>query len=329
MKTVFINRQVCHVWAQQNQNDGRNSSYTLSFVRDTLFSYSTPIARFIANGDRSPVVLMTTASYSPTTRKQKGYALSALRGVTYVFHVPSIGRRGGLSKDSSDEVNHAENVKHYQDAINSESMRGMRSRKHAASCEENATRILTQARLYAEHFCLRASFSIPNDEELRIKANAQRKANALARFEREKRENDRLEQSLIKLGHLACAWIEGACAHPSKDLAYVVKRKLNIPQDFDAMQFHRESGEVRTTRGASVPVEHVRRIAALVLRLCERGTVYTVPPNAPIRIGHFELSEIDASGNVKVGCHRFTLSEVRRIHSIIWKDASAQESLAN
>lgn len=48
MKTVFDNRQVAHVWAQQNQSQGRYSNAQFYFRDRTIFSYrdSWPLATY-------------------------------------------------------------------------------------------------------------------------------------------------------------------------------------------------------------------------------------------------------------------------------------------
>lgn len=74
---------------------------------------------------------------------------------------------------------------------------------------------------------------------------------------------------------------------------------------------------LKTTQGAEVPVEHVRRILPIVLRLIDRGETYETPPDAPIRVGSFQLRSVDSAGLVTVGCHRFDGREVRRINGVL------------
>lgn len=68
MKKVFETMdKVCHTWAHQLQEEGRNGLGSISFSNRWLYSYNTPIAYYV-NPD---VVVTTTTSFSPTTNKHQ------------------------------------------------------------------------------------------------------------------------------------------------------------------------------------------------------------------------------------------------------------------
>ena len=89
MKRVFSNaREVCHIWAAQNQSEGRAGNV---FFRDsTIYSYGHhfPIARVYAldTGDR--VALFNPNRYSNSTSKQQGYTWQAWTGNGEAHRVP-------------------------------------------------------------------------------------------------------------------------------------------------------------------------------------------------------------------------------------------------
>jgi hypothetical protein len=75
MKTVFPNREIPHKWAHATQEHARGSN--LSFQGDTLYSYSTPIAKLYAK-DGAKLALFSDFSYSATTSKHLSYARRAV-----------------------------------------------------------------------------------------------------------------------------------------------------------------------------------------------------------------------------------------------------------
>lgn len=85
MKTVFENRMVAHVWAQQNQSEGRSSNRQFYFRDRTIFSYrdSWPLATFIGENE----VLLNTQRVSITTSKHLGYVQQALKSDVKIWHV--------------------------------------------------------------------------------------------------------------------------------------------------------------------------------------------------------------------------------------------------
>lgn len=74
MKKVFETvDKVCHTWAHQLQEEGRNGTGSISFSNRWLYSYNTPIAYYV---DRD-IVVMTRASISNTTNKHQSAVMSA------------------------------------------------------------------------------------------------------------------------------------------------------------------------------------------------------------------------------------------------------------
>jgi hypothetical protein len=83
--------------------------------------------------------------------------------------------------------------------------------------------------------------------------------------------------------------------------------------DENGCAFVRVAGELlETSQGASVPLAHAKLIHALATRCRAKGEAYTVPPNAPKRVGHYQLSKIAADGSITVGCHTIGYEEMKR-----------------
>lgn len=95
MKEVFSNDMVCHVWAQQSQQEGRNSTNSIFFEGDTIYSYGAhfPMARFVSkkNQKTKTAVLFCSKKYSVTTSKHQRIAHSAIDKQKYkIFEVPFV-----------------------------------------------------------------------------------------------------------------------------------------------------------------------------------------------------------------------------------------------
>ncbi len=89
MKTVFNNRELCHVFASQSQDEGRGSN--MSFRGGVLYSYSTAIYR-IAQFKGKQYLIENSNNFSSTTSKHKNYAWRALHHIEPCF---SVDRRRG------------------------------------------------------------------------------------------------------------------------------------------------------------------------------------------------------------------------------------------
>ena len=96
MKTVFSNSEVAHVWAQQNQNEGRNPGGSFYFYNKTIYSYGRhfPIATFHDSG----AVLFTTQGYSNTTSRHISHVCSAISHKTVVYMKNIVTGKGSKSE---------------------------------------------------------------------------------------------------------------------------------------------------------------------------------------------------------------------------------------
>mgnify|MGYP001024021645 CR=1 FL=1 len=86
MKTVFNNRQLAHVWAQQTQAEGRNPSRSMFFEGNTIYSYGYhyAIATMYFKG-LEKLVLVNEYGYSNTTCKQRNDVLRAIKYTNFVY----------------------------------------------------------------------------------------------------------------------------------------------------------------------------------------------------------------------------------------------------
>jgi hypothetical protein len=111
MRKVFDNAMVAHVWAQQEQDEGRSGNGNFYFSGPTIYSYGShfPIATFTRDAHGERCVLFTTGDYSVSTARHITYTSRALDGLNVkVWNVPLLrSSRYG----APDEATHAANAK--------------------------------------------------------------------------------------------------------------------------------------------------------------------------------------------------------------------------
>lgn len=138
MRTVFDNSMTAHVWAQNNQHEGRSHNGNFYFEGGTLYSYG---SHFIVGHIVDGVTLLNSDRYSISTGKQQGYAQSAAHGVVYnVPALTSLVKNGLNSKSNINSYlcNHADEIS--RDAV-IWLLGRIKSRRDVDGTIENAKRI--------------------------------------------------------------------------------------------------------------------------------------------------------------------------------------------
>lgn len=322
MPNVVANRQVAHIWAHQAQDSARSHNGNFWFKGRKIYSYSTPVAHLVDGVDGELIALVTSRDYSITTRgKHIGPIHSALGygRVRRTFSVPFIGAFGGQNRgdmnlcDSNAAEIHAANLAHYFAEYTATVERLPRKRDYVrADALASLNRIANPACDYAEAFGLpRPAYDTDADEAAafrlwsarntpeRIAARlARAEAAAAAKAARDARDNAaRLERERA----LREAWLSG------EPTAYYHGRDAN------GGAFLRVRGEtLETSLGASVPLSHAVKVFRFVKLCRERGEAWA-RNGRTIRVGHFQVDRIEASGDFVAGCHRIAWTEVERI----------------
>lgn len=93
-KTVFQNSMVAHVWAQQNQSNGKSNNGQFFFRDSMLFSYGShflvgKIITGLGKGSAN-VALLNTDSYSISTSRHQRMAKGAVRHFEHVYLLPDL-----------------------------------------------------------------------------------------------------------------------------------------------------------------------------------------------------------------------------------------------
>jgi hypothetical protein len=274
MKTVFNNDMVCHVWAQQTQNEGRNGNGSLFFEGKTIYSYGYhfPMATFITDN----IVLMNSSTYSVTTTQHQGLAKRALHSGVTVFEVPNLHN---LDKNS-----HIENIKYMInkgiDAIKKASR--ARSEWSINSNKRLAVKMLENSTLYAKQFKLSCKRLIkPLQTFLNVDLQEVKAVDKKVR-EAEQKRLARVSKDKVK------KWLSGEF---NGNLYAINTIYLRLSKDGET---------VETSHGAKVPL----REAILLFKAWKNGKNIH-----GIKIGYFTVTNAN-SKIVKIGCHNLKAKQI-------------------
>jgi len=294
MKLVHKPDMVAHLWANQSQPSATNPGRTFYFDGDTIYSYGGhfPIARHVKHKGKS-AILFTTRKYSNTTAKHISMVRQAIKEGTTVFYVQDVYYSNGRQLEYF-----AKQIKE------SEAKAEQANKPHKAGWKRSACNIAAVANEYAKFFGLKKRFksSAPTDEEIKAeteynskklerqaKAEETRTRNRYEAYAKQKAEQaERLEKWLAG-ENVTVGWFYG-----------------------DETRLRIKDGQVQTSKGAQVPLEHALRILPFV-----RAGKAWKRNGQEIRIGHFHLDEIDEHGNIKAGCHTISRAELERLAATI------------
>lgn len=302
MKTVFNNRMVAHVWAQQSQPEGHGSNFF--FDGPVIYSYGRhfPIAAFVQNAKKARAVLFTDRGYSVSTFRHISYTRQALRGDVPVFSVRHVfdGVGGMWSHKSNMEAF----AKDLELALALAAKPRIRANTRDAAVTD-AQRIVARSEEYANFFALKKSarlkapdFAPGYIERIRAEASAahEKAARKVALLEK---------AAFAKAAVELQEWLDGVPRECPRLLALTDNKSARLVVS-------KFGDVVKTSLGAEVPLADARRAVAFIQACRTRGRSWerngeTCP------VGLFQIDTIDASGNIKAGCHRIDWSEIARI----------------
>lgn len=325
MKTVHTPAMVAHLWANQSQEEARNSGGTLFFKGRTIYSYGEhfPIASILTTG----LLLWNDRSYSNTTSKHQYHVRRAINDAEWtqaIFIELESGNSffyqdfrdlemlAGLAKEQAD---------YYLDKVAS---------KTRASRERDGYIVKYNQRMTALDRLTgvenpRVTFDNIEPKKFSAEANEMKAAavqkllenciaNALEMptktikeklaFMRTVANNPRMTAASQKLRTkrglvyraLVNRWYKGESIEMPVSDSHLVRISGN---------------EFETSGGARVPLSVAPMIWRAVKTCRETKTEY-VPDQRP-QVGQFSLNKIDSTGRAVIGCHSIAFNEFARL----------------
>ena len=286
MRRIVTNSEVAHLWANRSQPEASNSTGSIYFIDDTIYSYGShfPIARHV-NG----VVLFTDRTYGNSTAKHINHTRYACNHLT-VFTVDNVTATGKTA--------HKENLADMRSRYESEILAASRARKYGQMHLDNAERIRVYANAYSKLFKLRIRIKPANVEQIAIRAAKQARAEKAAR---RKLERQQAEMHRVSLA----AWRSGEADH----LQYAYGQPV-------AIRLIDDGATVQTSKGARFPAVHAARSLPIVHRCVKQGKAWATNGRS-IHLGHYQLDSIAENGDVRAGCHFVKYAEVQHLETLL------------
>jgi hypothetical protein len=321
-KHVFDTSEIAHLWAHQTQESARNKQNNFSFRGLNLYSYSAVIARLILRKGQPAAVLLSRRHWSSTTNSHQS---QAWRATTHLeqFYVETTDPRDWRWSDKPGDLKREEKKRLDSLAKDVATAKNRVSRAKRFDALVSATH---EANRLCRFFGL-VEFPVPattdeiRETTQRIVETEKRRAARVeaahkqARAERERINADRLQR-----------WLAGE----SVPTPYCTPDRMRIVQtetDLDDLGHGRRAPmidddgivrreEIQTTKGATVPASHVRRVGPMLLYMVQNGIAWH-SNGRQIRVGHYTLDSVDELGTVRVGCHTFERAEIERIAGLL------------
>lgn len=323
-RTVFDNDMVAHVWAQQSQSEGRSHNGNFSFEGDTLYSYRTPIGRFISIAGEGVATLVTSETYSITTSGKHMRALwRAIAYNRHAFTVPTLGEawRCGRARP----LDHAANLAHLQNAYTAHRDRIVRLRDYYGDADrlENELEALAEtANRYARLFGLIEREYNPEVDAQQIMAKrAEREAKFNAPGAAEKREAAREARQQAKLRKAEEQRRQERLTNAEKLAEWRAGGNPFLPHgariDEAGGALLRVKGDwLETSLGACVPLADAIKVFRFV-KLCRQrgpiepgGNIAWKRNGSTLSVGHFQVDWISITGTFRAGCHMIHWEEI-------------------
>lgn len=293
MRHVYPNHEIPHLWAHQSQDEARNSTGSLYFEGQTIYSYGShfPIARHVTNERGERAVLFTTAHHSVTTSGHCSAVARAIPPNVPIFRVPYLRNSWG------DLPNHRDNVESQVCRIAELLGKAKRARLHSDWYQHEALGLREQLQRYVAFFDL-SDIAVPESDELDAlqswiaaheeeERHRREESERLAEEERRREQADRIQQ--FRAGDPNVSYIPG------------VSPMLRVV-----------GNEVQTSLGARFPVSHARHGLDFIHKVRKSGREY-VRNGHTIHLGHYVIDRIEPDGTVHAGCHVVKWEEIERI----------------
>ena len=297
-KSVFSNQALMHHWAHHPLDDIRNAGGSLFTSDGILYSYGhhyKMAKQFNLTGGSelsTTVALFNENTYSPTTGKQRGQAMSACSHMV-IIQVPDV--------DPQSNADHLANIKWLGEQVGNALERYKRARVHKNSAAHAAHSARDNLRDYVRYFGIEVHSELADFQEIDDLLTEAAEAERVATEALEARMRDGLR-----------AWQQ--CKQDNvPHLAHRIAPRLRV-----------HNNELQTSHGIRVPLtdDVVRSLMQLWrdIQISRSHRDEWALPHTDCmrhhRIGTWEMDRLehtDTSSYLVSGCHRMAYPQLRRV----------------
>lgn len=327
MKRVFSNSsEVCHIWAQQNQSEGRSSN--CYFEGATIYSYGRhyPLGVILENKRGEKCAVINAAGYSVTTSKHIGearYAVNhyqrfSVRQTELMRKIVDANWRGLDVKALSSAVSGyaIERAQSLASQLSSEDAKRRKAvtlekwRGEAASDIQSAIDVLTWAGGKIDAKARKSVEAVAGDlGQLQAKAAKLREAE---KRKRDKAEKQRQKEREAIIAVALPAWLAGESTVQIKNGDAVHNHDTRSALAYASQVYMRLNGDdIETSRGARFPLSHGLKALPLIRAIVAKGETWQ-RNGKTIHLGNYQIDSI-GGGVIVAGCHTIPISEVERL----------------
>ena len=306
MKKVFDNRQCAHIWAQQNQEEGRSNNGNMFFHGPTIYSYGYhfPIASFVT----PDTVFINSDRYSVSTGKQQGYVAYAVNHKQRLYVTTRVMKAFADEKEFGKATQKALSDSAIIEAkIHIEKAAKRKARKFAANDLLSAQGVIERT----EHIF--TFFDAQPPREFRDFKKSITSDDVQVVIAAEKSRLDKEEKARLKREKAAQEKLNQSC------ILWTQFKEHDMPVHQAKKVFMRINGnEIETSKGAKFPVTHAKKAFTAIRAYKENNALFDVGRgNKSIKLGHFTIDKIHPNGDVIAGCHFVEWDEIERIATIL------------
>lgn len=315
MKHVVNGRMVAHLWAQQNpeQEYANSGNGNISYRDNRLYSWSTEIARIVtAHDGTTKVALFSDRSYSVSTSRHQSYARNAVScerfDVPYGFVTDHLGiDHEGIVKwmledyeETKQRAGRTRSLPYWFDngEINEDARRSTHLHDKASGIVRYLELFAVQGGAVPDvetdieeinqiHLERRARLDTPARRRQRAMDEAARRVNK-ERIDREQKERHDRNLAMFRVG------------------SYV---NMSLRDEKGGAYIRADGPMLYTSLGAAVPLARAITMFHIALDCIRTGT----PFRTRLKIGDFQLTEIDNHGTIIAGCHTIYWEESERL----------------
>lgn len=296
MKTVFSNSEICHVWANQNQSEGRTPTKGIFFRDGIIYSYGYHFPMAAHFDQDEPICLFTFRSYSNSTAKHLNYLHRATSHLKKVYC---------FNPENAIKGMHNENINTEIENIRNEASKLIKAKKPAIYLQE-IERLKTRLKTYLDTFNL----SLTPEQVNSITIESKESFIELLKVEKEKQE----EQNKLDLingkkyfAKYAKEWrnlIDNTFKgkYSEKVLADKYYNSIGCP-----ILLRVKNGNVETSKDIKIPIEKFKSY-------CEKLFLGEIKKDMNV-YGYIVTNVL--KDRIVIGCHNIPFSEIKAIYKTI------------
>ena len=278
MRNVLPTSELCHKWANMEQESGRTSTGSLFFNRSTIYSYGDhfAIAKHIVNEQGQRAILFTLRSYSNTTAKHISSVQMSCKNDNLIYCANPIG-------------SHEINFKYWEQEAEQDGASKLAKARKPEKYLNILSNIETKANIYASYFgieipeTLKALLSIKDKTEFLAFADKKAEFIKAERKRKEAEQKKKFKEDIKK-------WFNCETS------------RLYTTYKYDFLRIN--DNRIETTQAVQIPLELGKRLYQSI----KKGSL-----NVGDKVLNYTVNEIGKE--IKIGCHTFKQSYLLKFGS--------------